>query len=41
MGDLLRDVAVDKDLAWLAGEDDGLGDAGVSAADPEDLEASG
>lgn len=31
------DVAVDEDVAGLHAEDGGFGDAGVGAADPEDL----
>lgn len=31
------DVAVDEDIAGLEAEDGGFGDAGVGAADPEDL----
>ena len=35
--DSLCDVAMHEYLAWLASEDDALGDTRVRAADPEDL----
>lgn len=35
--DSLSDVAVDEDVAWDGGCDDGLGDARVGAPQPEDL----
>ena len=36
-GQHVGDVAVDEDVAGPEAEDGGLGDAGVRAADPEDL----
>ncbi len=36
-GQDVGDVAVDEDVARLEAEDGGFGDAGVGAADPEDL----
>ena len=36
-GDVLCNVAVDKDVAWTCACEDGFGDARVGAADPEDL----
>lgn len=36
-GENIGDVAVDEDVAGLEAEDGGFGDAGVGAADPEDL----
>ena len=35
--DLVRDVAVDEDLAWTRGTYDAFGDARVRASEPEDL----
>ena len=37
MQDIVCDVAVDEDVAGLAGADCGFGDAGVGAADPEEV----
>lgn len=36
-GEDVGDVAVDEDVAGLEAEHGGFGDAGVGAADPEDL----